>query len=304
MHVAVIGAGALGSAIALGLAEAGCDVTLTARGARLEWLRAHPVELEAGSTVKAVPVPVCTAQALTRPVDVAFLCIKAGDLEAAAGELAPHIAPGGAVVTLQNGVEAPLQAVHYLPGAAVLAGRVHGFFEMAGQRVRHVGVPPSVVLGGIDEASEAVVGAVGQLLRQAGFACEISANVMHDLWEKLMLAASLGGAAAVLGVPAGQVCRVAGGDALLSEALHEVARVGSACGAALGPADADRMLALIRQFPEDATTSLQRDLAAGRPSEYEAVVGAVLRSARKMQVPVPVFTRLDSELRARPNGLQ
>lgn len=303
MHVAVIGAGALGSAIASGLAKGGRDITLVARGARLQWLRQHPVELECDGSMTSAQVCMAGWDDLIRPVDIALLCIKASDVREVARQLAPCLAPKAAVVTLQNGVEAPLQVAELLPGTSIVAGRVHGFFEMSGQRVRHVGVPPSVVIGGMGDAAELLVSTLSLLLRQAGFACEVSSDIVRDLWEKLMLAASLGPVAAVLGVHAGQVCQTASGEALLHETLDEVARVASACGATLGPDDVDRTLSFIRQFPANATTSLQRDLMAKQPSEYDALVGAVLRSAQLHRVPVPVITELDSRLRARAAAL-
>ena len=59
----------------------------------------------------------------------------------------PRPAPGAAVVTLQNGVEAPDQAAEAPPNAAIVTGWVHGPFEFDRQQVRHVGVAPNSALG-------------------------------------------------------------------------------------------------------------------------------------------------------------
>lgn len=294
MHVVVVGAGALGSAIALGLAEAGIAVTLVCRGARLGWLQGHPVELEREGTVHAMRVPVCEAERLTAPADVAIFCTKMADLADAARRLAPRLAPGAIALALQNGVEAPELLAAQFPGAAVIAGRVHGFFELHGQRVRHVGVQPSVGMGGTNPAGQSAEPLVAKLLEQAGFACTVSADVRGDLWEKLMLTAGAAGVGMLLGVPVGQVCNAAGGEALLRQALGEIAAVARAGGVALPAAALDRTVAFLRQFPPEATTSLQRDVAAGVPSEYDALVGAVLRLAASQGVAVPTFRRIDA----------
>lgn len=296
MHIAVIGAGAIGSAIAAGAARDGGDLTLVARGKRLAWLRDHPLQLEREGQITQLSIAATDWSGLTRPVDLAVLCIKTGDLASAIAELGSRLAPQACVVTLQNGVEAPDQVAEALPNAAVVAGRVHGFFEIEGQRLRHVGVAPDIALGGVNPAGKVAVREVGAVLTRAGFECTVSSDIRRDLWVKFMLAASLGGVAASLGISAGQVCRIEGGEALLREAAGEIARLGQACGVALHAGDVDQTLAFVRQFPPAATTSLQRDLAAGAPSEYDALPGAVIRLAARHGVAVPVFARLDRQL--------
>lgn len=302
MHVAVIGAGAIGSAIGAGLSGGSDEATLIARGQRLAWLRDHPLELERDGRLSQVRIAATGWSGLARPVDLAILCTKTGDLADAIAALRPRLAPRASVVTLQNGVEAPGYVAEVLPDAAVLAGRVHGFFELDGQRLRHVGVAPSVALGGVNPAGQAAEAEVAAVLARAGFTCTLSADIMRDLWVKFMLAASLGAVASALGVPAGQVCQTSAGEALLRAAVNEIARLGQACGVALGPADETRTMAFIRQFPADATTSLQRDLAAGLPSEYYALVGTVIRLAGRHGVAVPTFARLDGQLASAQAG--
>jgi 2-dehydropantoate 2-reductase len=89
-----------------------------------------------------------------------------------------------------------------------------------------------------------------------------------------MLTAGLGTTAAAMGVAAGQVCVDPGGEALLRRTLEKIASVAATCGAQLDEAAVEQTLQFIRRFPDDATTSLQRDLAAGRPSEHDSLVGS------------------------------
>lgn len=299
MPILVVGAGAIGSAIAAGLVNSGEDVVLLARGDRLAHLRDNPVELESNGVSRRTPVAVSDWTGLARPAAFAILCTKTGDLAVALGDLARHLAPHAVVLTLQNGVEAPDQAALALPQSAIVAGRVHGFFEMDGHRVRHVGVPPSVAMGGTNAAGRAYEHRVAALLSRAGFATKVAADVLHDLWEKLLITAGLGGVAATLGVSAGQVLGVPGGEDMLRRALGEVALVARACGTALGQEDIERTVAFIRGFPAEATTSLQRDLDSGGKSEYDALVGAVVRRAAAYGLAVPTFAALDAQLRAR-----
>ncbi|MVU75807.1 hypothetical protein GPX89_00935 [Nocardia sp. ET3-3] len=75
---------------------------------------------------------------------------------------------------------------------------------------------------------------------------------------------------------------------LVRTAMREVAAVARARDIALGEADVERMMAVYRGFSADTTSSMQRDLAAGRPSELEYQNGAVVRFGRAAGVPTPV----------------
>ncbi len=303
MRIAIIGAGAIGSALAAGIARTGADVTLVARGERLALLRTGPVRMVSDSGAWEQAVPVCAADDLTGPLDLAICCVKTPDLPDALTALRGKLAPHGAVLTLQNGVEAPEQAAAILPDAAIVAGRMHGFFELDGDAVRHVGVPPSILLGCTHGAADAAETLVLHALAGSGAGSRIAAaaspDIVRALWEKFMLAAALGSVACALGVPAGAVCAQPGGAELLRAAMAEIAALARLAGVNLGEAEVAATMAFVGTFPPGATTSFQRDLLAGRRSEYAALTGAVPRLAQRHGFTPVVFPRLDAMIRAR-----
>jgi len=105
--------------------------------------------------------------------------------------------------------------------------------------------------------------------------------------------------AAALDLPAGSVLSHKDGESLLRRALAEVAAVASARSVELAGADIQHVLDFVARFPPEATTSLQRDIAAGRTSEHEALGGAVLRLAAQHGIPHPTFLMLDKMIRQR-----
>lgn len=300
MRIAVIGAGAIGSAIAAALAQAGRDVVLVARGRRLAALQAGPLRIESNGSVRDVPVPSCAASELgDGAIGMAICCVKTNGLDTALHDVRAALQPGAVVLSLQNGVEAHEVAARLLPDAAIVAGRMHGFFEMSGDVVRHVGVPPSILLGspqGNGDAEQAVVA----VLADSGIAVNVSADITLALWEKFLLAASLGSVGAALATPAGQVLATAQGEAMLREAMAEIVALARHRSIALDDGHIARALAFVASFPPDATTSLQRDLVAGRASEYDALTAAVGRLATDCGAAVSVFPRLEALIAARP----
>ncbi len=78
--------------------------------------------------------------------------------------------------------------------------------------------------------------------------------------------------------------------------VAEVAAVARAEGA---PADEQGVLQFLDRVPADMQSSMQRDAAAGRPLELDAIGGAVVRAAARHAIPVPVTARLVRDLDAR-----
>lgn len=307
MRIAVIGAGAIGSVIAAEIARAGADITLVARGSRLDALRTGPVSLASTSSNgtgrnDAVRVTTVAIHDLAAPVDLAICCVKVPALAGVLADLAGKLAPDGAVLTLQNGVEAHDIAAECLPTATILAGRVHGFFEMDGDTARHVGVPPSIRFGCTHRPAQAAEHRVTEAFASSTISTEPCANIRQALWEKFMLAACLGSVGSALGLPAGQVCASTQARTLLRGAMEEVAALARTTGIDLSDADIDASIAFAESFPANATTSLQRDLDSGRPSEYDALTGAVAHIARTHGFHADVFTRIEAMIARRMAG--
>src|SRR5205085_12518362 len=83
---------------------------------------------------------------------------------------------------------------------------------------------------------------------------------------------------------------------LATRAVEEVFAVAAARGVTLADDAVAQTLARFDALPPDATSSLQRDVMEGKPSELEAQLGAVVRMAAAANVPVPVCTMLYATL--------
>jgi 2-dehydropantoate 2-reductase len=80
-------------------------------------------------------------------------------------------------------------------------------------------------------------------------------------------------------------------------AMNEIYLLAHAHGIKL-PADSiDNAMAAVNALPEDGTSSMQRDIAAGRPSELESQNGAVVRMARESGIDVPTHALIYETLK-------
>jgi len=140
------------------------------------------------------------------------------------------------------------------------------------------------------------LGELRDAFTSAGVRCDIPPDIAAAMWEKFLFITPWGSLGAVTGLPVGPLRSTAKSRARLIAALHEVAAIARAEGKNFGDAIVEKTLAILDALPETTTSSMQRDIAAGRPSELEAQTGTVIRFGRKTGVPTPIHDSIYAEL--------
>jgi 2-dehydropantoate 2-reductase len=306
LRIAVIGAGAVGGYFGGRLAQAGAQVAFVARGAQLTALRTQGLRVASIAGDFALDRVTATDQpAEIGPVDYVIVAVKAWQVPEVATTLGPLLDPETAILPLENGVEAADQLGQVLAPERVLGGlcRIISFVAEPGV-IRHVGATPLVALGEFDGRRTARLVRLQEALERAGVSVETPADIVAALWEKLLFIAPFGGVGAVARAPIGVIRALPGTRSLIERAMHEIHAVARARGVRMAEDTVARALTYIDTLPPAGTASLQRDLAAGRPSELEALIGVVVRlgAAQGVATPVHTFlhdTLLPGELRAR-----
>ena len=289
--VAVLGPGGVGGLLAGLLARAGARVvclagpdTAAAIGERGLSVRSRLF----GDFTAAVD----TAERLDSPVDLCLVTVKATHLAAALERVPADVLREAALVPLLNGVEHVALLRQRYPDASILAAAIRVETTRTGPgEVLHESPFADVVLAG--SGDDRRVRAVAELLQQAGVGVEVDGDETSVLWSKLSFLAPLALLTTHAQAPAGVVRQQRRTD--LEAVVGEVAAVARAEGAST---EASAVLAFFDQVPPTMQSSMQRDAAAGRPLELEAIGGAVLRAAARHDLPVPVTTRLVDDLRA------
>lgn len=121
---------------------------------------------------------------------------------------------------------------------------------------------------------------------------------------KFLFIASFSGVGALANAPTGILRTNQEMRAQMLQAMEEIYALAHARGIQLPSNSIEIAMAGVDALPGDATSSMQRDIAAGKPSELESQNGAVVRMAHEVGVAVPtheiIYERLKSlEERAR-----
>lgn len=305
MRIAVFGAGGVGGYFGGRLAQAGENVLFIARGEHLQALCTQGLRVESVKgdfmlqSVQATDDP-----AKAGAVDVVLLCVKAWQVTEAAKAMGSLIGPETFVVPLQNGVEAPNQLAAVLGSQHVLGGLAKIIsFKVGPGHIRHAGAEPYVAFGELDNRHSERAERLRQAFVRAQVTVEIPPDIQAALWEKFLFVVSWGGMGAVTRAPIGVLRSVPETRQMLEQAMHEIYTVAQAREIAL-PEDAiSKTIAFGDTLPPNGTTSLQRDIVEGKPSELESWNGAVVRLGQEVEVTTPLnafiyYSLLPLELRA------
>jgi 2-dehydropantoate 2-reductase len=306
MRIAMFGTGGAGGYFGARLIRAGEDVVFIARGEHLRAIREKGLRVDsADGDFTVTPALATDDPAAAGTVDVVFVGVKAWQVPEAAQAIPPLIGPDTFVVPLQNGVEAPDQLAEPLGREHVVGGlaKVLSFVDAPG-RIRHLGGPASITLGELDHRPSERTKRLHAVLSRAGIATEIPPDIHVALWEKFLFIAPLGGVGAVTRVPVGAFRTLPETRRMLVEGVREIEAVAAARNIPLKDDVVARTMDFVDALPPAGTTSMQRDIVAGRPSELEAWNGAVVRLGSQSGVATPLHeflyrSLLPQELTAR-----
>lgn len=286
LSIAVIGPGAIGGSVAAWLAQSPeLAMTLCAR-TPFETLRVTTPD----GVIEARP-ELLTDPADARPVDWALVCTKTYEIEGAAAWLARLTGPETRVAVLQNGVEHVARFAPYVAAGRILPAMVDIPAERdAPGRIRQRREGIIVVPEGPD--GDAFV----RLFDHSGLKVSTAPDFTSVLWRKLAI--NCAGAVNALALKPHGISRDPGIAELMRGLVAECVAVGRAQGADLDDDTPERVVEGYQTSPADAINSLHADRMAGRPMEYDARNGVIVRLGEQHGIPTPLNALAVTLLRA------
>jgi 2-dehydropantoate 2-reductase len=281
MHIAVMGAGAVGCYYGGMLAHAGHAVMLIGRQRHVDAVRRDGLLLDTLGFHARVPLAASTEASAVQGAQLVLVCVKSTDTEAAAVAMAPQLAPGAVLLSLQNGVDNAERLQALLPQQVVVPAVVYVASEMAGPgHVKHHGRGELVI--GPSPASDEIVA----LFASAQVPVQVSANVAGELWAKLILNCAYNALSAIVQLPYGRLVQGEGVQAVMHDVMDECLAVARAAGVDVPGGTWDAVQRIALTMPTQLSSTAQ-DLALARRSEIDHLNGLVLRRGEALGVATP-----------------
>ena len=276
---AILGAGGVGGFVGAVLAFGGARVIVLLRA---ESFPGYPHSLTLESPLGNLSAPVVPALTLAEPVDVLWVTPKATQLGASLGAV-PDPGLVRMVVPLLNGVDhVALLRSRFTPERVVPGTIACEVERVAPGRIVHRS--PFARLAFAAAGETGLRWAAGELTR-FGCDCRFEPDELTLLWRKLVMLAPMALNTTAAGLTVGELWA----SRELAGQFEAVAREACAVARALGAkVDAEETVRLLRGMPAGLRSSMQKDVAAGRPPELDAIAGPILRGGRDHGIPVPV----------------
>jgi 2-dehydropantoate 2-reductase len=306
MQVLVVGTGAMACLFAARLAGAGVSVTMLGSWREgLEALKTKGVRLlDFQGQDHCFTVPVIDGSEQVGPFIQAIVLVKSWQTGRVARQLAKLLDASGIALTLQNGLwnyETLAEALgedRVALGVTTMAARLlePGYVKHTGDGKVTLGSDPKLV-------------GLSQLLSSSGFQVESVDDPRSLLWGKLVINAAINPLTAILKITNGELLTQPDTRELLHEVTTEAEFIAYHNGVRLPYPDPIEMVEQVARNTAANYSSMLQDVLSGRPTEIDAINGAIVREADKVGIPTPVnrvlwhlVKGLDSQLGRNGNG--
>lgn len=313
MRILIYGAGAIGSYLGALLSEAGEDVTLVARGAQYEALSRDGLSITwVDGRTRQMRVKTCLPGAAGSGFDLVLVTQKSMQLAASARDLSATLAPGGALVMIQNGlpwwyfegIDSPWRGTRLASldpqgelARAIDLTQVIGaviykpvMVTAPGQLFIPAFKADRLVIGEVDNCITPRVRDIAALLTRAGMLGEVTDDIRLAKWTKLMSNLVWNPLSALTQSASGHIAALPGAAALVRDMMREGEAVARAAGVLI-TADIDGELARVKgNFAQQP--SMMQDIRAGRALEIDAILNAVIEIADLAGVAVPALRHI------------
>lgn len=302
MKYLIVGPGGIGGSLGGFLASAGHDVSFIARGKTLEALRSHGLKLN--SDLKG-PIHIENPKAF-RPeeyegyADVIFVCVKDYSLDSVMPVLEKACGSGTVVIPLLNGFGAGDRIRDRLPGCRIADGCIYisAFIDSPGT-ITQIGSLFRMVFGFRETSctGQPILEAAESDLRGCGIDAAVSGRIEAEIFRKFSFVSTAAACGAYYGIKVGDMQRVGQYRDNFLGLCSEMKAIAGKLGFEFEQDLVNINLGVLDKLSPETTSSLQKDLAAGRESEIDSLIFSVVRLADSLGVEAPIYRLVAEKLK-------
>jgi 2-dehydropantoate 2-reductase len=278
MRILVVGAGAIGGYFGGRLLEAGRDVTFLVRPRRNAQLAKTGLVIRSRFGDVTLPAPpTVTADALRQPFDLILPNCKSYDLQSAVDSFAPAVGPNTAILPLLNGMAHMDYLGERFGAGAALGGQCVISVTLDGDgHILHLNDTHGLSFGEQNGATSPRAEAIASTFSGANFESRLSNAILHEMWEKWVLIATMAGSNCLMRAAVGDIV-AAGAENLSLALLDECAGIAAAQNFAPSAAAMTRNRGMLTMPGSTFAASMLRDVERGAPTEADHILGDLIR---------------------------
>lgn len=297
MKYLIIGTGGVGGCIGAYLSKAGKDTTLIARNANLKAMKENGLIIEdvCGKQEK-ISVQAMELKEYQEKADVIFVCVKGYSLPALMDDIKRVSDSHTVIIPILNvygtgdKMQEELDAT-VCDGCIYIASEVKepGVILKKGDIFR-------IVYGLSNHKITPELEQIKKDLEQSGIEAVLSTNIQREAFKKYAYISPAVTCGLYYHATAGDMQKEGKVRDLFKTLIHEIELLASAMDISFEEDMVKENVAILDTLAPISSTSMQRDIAQGKPSEIDGLIYEVGRLADKYHVELPTYQKIISQL--------
>lgn len=287
--VAILGPGAVGGFLSALFLKKGVSVTCIVNEETGRVISQNGIKLESVALGNYSAWPNIVLSLDTTP-DLLFITTKAYSLNEALKRVDPCFVKNTIIVPLLNGIE-HMNLLRAFYGRRIVAASIGNveLRKMSPAHIVHTTSSASIWLASDGDISAPLLEKIASFISGIGIKTELLDSEGDVLWRKLVRLNAIACTTSAARQAVGFIRTDAAWRISLVNCVKEAAVVAAAEGVKI---DTAAVMAQIDSLPSELGTSVQRDIIAGKPSEIDAIAGAVIRSGARHGIFCPTIEGL------------
>lgn len=290
MNIVIYGTGGVGGYFGARLAQSGNNVTFIARGKHLEAIQKNGLQLKSiKGNYLLKPVNATSNIFEVEIIDLILICVKTWQLQEVAEIIKPVLNENTIVIPLLNGVENSSVLCSVIDEKHVLGGlcKVVSFIEDFGI-INHMSYEPTIVFGELANVKTERALQLEKVFKNSGISTKLASDIQKEIWTKFLFITTVSAIGALTRATIGEMIASEEIKKIMYQTAEEILNISKAKGVDLHKDIIEKQFQIIESQPYNTTSSLQRDMMKGKPSELASQNGAIVKMGKELGIPTPV----------------
>lgn len=306
MNIVIYGTGGVGGYFGARLVQAGNNVTFIARGKHLEAIQKNGLQLKSPKGDCLIhPANATDSITKIKNIDLVLVCVKTWQLKEVAKIINKNIDEKTVVISLLNGVEnqdilcSEISKKHVIGGLCKVISKVEDYGV-----IHHMSYEPTIVFGELNNIKTKRAIEIEEVLKNAEINTVLAEDIQQEIWTKFLFITTVSAIGALTRSTIGEMIASPEIKKIMHNTAKEILAIAKAKGMNITIETIENQFKVIESQPPNTTSSLQRDIMEGKPSELEAQNGTIVRLGKELGILTPTnnfiyYCLLPQENRAR-----
>ncbi len=290
MKILIYGTGGVGGYFGARLEQSGNEVLFIARGVHLEAIKKQGLSIKSPKGNYTVsPIKAQKDVQGIGHIDLIIIAVKTWQLKEVARTIFPVLNDNTLVLPLLNGVASSDILKEIIPEKHIIGGlcKIVSKLTKPGE-ITHLSYEPTIVFGELNNVKTTRILALQKVFNNANFNTILAQDIQTQIWTKFIFICTISAIGALTRSTVGAMRTATAVRKIMTDTAHEIVAIAKAKNIYLEKNIIEKQFQIIDQQPYDTTSSLQRDMMAGNPSELDSQNGAVIALGKTLGIPTPV----------------